>query len=490
MNKENIILNYQNKINKLLFILLILALPTILIMTIFRIFSGYYVLAIEFIALSIVGIALFRKANTKIVTLLAVLAIIMVIGTFSFDKPDQAAVFSLLGLVFVSIYLESKFLIIIGAISIIEISVVQFLHPLTLDAFVINLACYIFSCVGLYFLTRWGHSFMALAEKEKLNVGEFTKNLEKAMDTMKQISSTLDQQIGDCNENIKTIKDSSNSFVKTLNEVADGATEQSNSVTQISDMMGEADERVVNINEFSKHLMQISQAASIVVTKGNEGINLMDKQMENIINSVNESRSNIHELNNYMDEINSSLEGITQIANQTNLLALNTAIEAARAGDSGKGFAVVADEVRKLAEESANTVIQINQSIDQIKNKTHNIMQKSNQENEAVKAGLAIVENVNQGFQKTKSSFDQINSYITKELDMIENTVSIFSNIRKEIESIASILEESAASSQEMLAVSEEQAASIEDVYMAVTRIKNLSETLNQLGQSKRGESM
>lgn len=490
MNEENIILNYQNKINKLLFILLVAALPTLLIMTIFHIFSGYYVAAIEFIALSMVGITLFRKANTKIVTLLVMLAVIMVIGALSFDRPGQAAIFSLFGLVLVSIYLESKFLIIIGAINIIEISVVQFLHPLALDVFVINLACYLFSCVGLYFLTKWGHSFMALAEEEKHNVREFAKNLESAMDTMKQISATLDQQIGDCNENIKTIKDSSNAFVKTLNEVADGSSEQSNSVMQISDMMGEADERVVNINEFSKQLMEISQAAFTVVTEGNEGIHLMDKQMKNIINSVNESRSNIDELNNYMDEINSSLEGITQIAKQTNLLALNAAIEAARAGDSGKGFAVVADEVRKLSEESANTVIQINQSIDQIKNKTHNIMQKSNQENEAVKTGLAIVENVSEGFEKTKSSFDQINSYIAKELNMIENTVSIFSNIRKEIESIASILEESAASSQEMLAVSEEQATSIEDVYMAVTHIKNSSETLNQLGQSKHGEKM
>ncbi|MCX8008064.1 MAG: methyl-accepting chemotaxis protein, partial [Coriobacteriia bacterium] len=84
-----------------------------------------------------------------------------------------------------------------------------------------------------------------------------------------------------------------------------------------------------------------------------------------IRNAIDKDMRGAIEQSKAVEQINILTESILQITSQTNLLALNAAIEAARAGEAGKGFAVVAEEIRKLAEDSKNTVNQI-QSVTQL----------------------------------------------------------------------------------------------------------------------------
>lgn len=79
-----------------------------------------------------------------------------------------------------------------------------------------------------------------------------------------------------------------------------------------------------------------------------------------------------------VDQINILADSILQITSQTNLLALNAAIEAARAGEAGRGFAVVADEIRKLAEDSKNTVTQIQSITNTVVQSVENLSESSN----------------------------------------------------------------------------------------------------------------
>lgn len=53
------------------------------------------------------------------------------------------------------------------------------------------------------------------------------------------------------------------------------------------------------------------------------------------------------------------LDSITRIAKRSKIIGLNSAIEAARVGEQGRGFAVVAEEIKTLADDSAQSILDI-----------------------------------------------------------------------------------------------------------------------------------
>ncbi|MDD3013476.1 MAG: methyl-accepting chemotaxis protein [Candidatus Gastranaerophilales bacterium] len=81
-------------------------------------------------------------------------------------------------------------------------------------------------------------------------------------------------------------------------------------------------------------------------------IESINQRISAIIETANNLRSSIKEIDIKLTDFSRSSEEIVEISEKTNLLSLNATIEAARAGEQGKGFAVVADEVRKLADQS------------------------------------------------------------------------------------------------------------------------------------------
>lgn len=73
------------------------------------------------------------------------------------------------------------------------------------------------------------------------------------------------------------------------------------------------------------------------------------------------------EMLEYTENTKKILQMINNIAKSTRILGLNAGIEAARSGEAGKGFAVVASEITKLANQSAESVTEINDVMENLR---------------------------------------------------------------------------------------------------------------------------
>lgn len=215
-------------------------------------------------------------------------------------------------------------------------------------------------------------------------VGQVSVYFNKMVDNLRNIITTL----SDSSSEMKVGSEKLSSMVA---EITLSTDEVGRSAQEIS---AQAQENSATTEEISASVEEVSSNVNILANKANDGTNKSDKISERAVAISNEAKiasntarklykereENILkaiEEGKVVNEIRVMAEAINAIAEQTNLLALNAAIEAARAGQAGQGFAVVAEEVRNLAEQSTETVKEIEMTITKVQNAFDNLAENS-----------------------------------------------------------------------------------------------------------------
>ncbi|MFZ7134711.1 MAG: methyl-accepting chemotaxis protein, partial [Eubacteriales bacterium] len=342
---------------------------------------------------------------------------------------------------------------------------------------------------SLYLICKSGLRLLGESHKNYNESLELLSKSEKTVAIVNDSTITLNNNILSCNQHIEEIKNGSNDLVATVQEVSRGAEGQAESINQVSEKIQDADSILQNVMTISDTILQVSEKLKEDGRSSSTEVINMKEQMDIIRIAVDESMNTVNDLKGSMDKVKDFLAFITSIAEQTNLLALNAAIEAARAGESGKGFAVVADEIRNLAEQSAKTVNMIGDVLGQINDNTDNALQKVKNGFEATVLGEEIVERVNKVFIDLLNSLKVVDENIQIQSESNKETKGIFGEVMYEIENIASISEENAATTQEMLATTEAQNQNIDNISRLIQDITNASANLQELVTSNKNNN-
>ena len=261
----------------------------------------------------------------------------------------------------------------------------------------------------------------------------------------------------------------------TVSELARGASEQAVSSEKSNAKILDAVEGLARIAEDMSNSEKIMQQAKEVVKNGEESVRYQEQKVKENNETSLEVAVAISELSDKSQEIGKILEVIRSISDQTNLLALNAAIEAARAGEAGKGFSVVADEIRKLAEQSSFSVKQIDTIIREVQSGVNSAVLKmdkskvvTNEQSESLVSTVAAFDNI---ADVVENIYRKIIMVAERSQDLSKSAVQA----GDEITGIASVAQQTAASTQEVAAATEEQSSTVHQITDAAEGLTQLA---------------
>ncbi len=322
-----------------------------------------------------------------------------------------------------------------------------------------------------------------------------------------QVAQTIQEVAAGTTQQTESVAQANNTVqqvAQAVDGVAQGAQEQARAVSESMDRVTQIASAVDRVTEGAQHgALQATEAAR-VAQAGAETVAATVDGMEAIKHKVNLSAQRVQEMGDRSQQIGAIVETIDDIAAQTNLLALNAAIEAARAGEHGKGFAVVADEVRKLAEKSAAATREIADLIKTIQHTVTDAVTAMEDGRREVEAGVVRASESGQALTDILHTVENVQQQVSQISAAAQEMSASSEDLVRAMESVSAVVEENTASTEEMAAgsaevtevintiasVSQQNGAAVQEVNAAaeemsaqVEQVADSARTLNELAR-------
>ncbi len=313
-----------------------------------------------------------------------------------------------------------------------------------------------------------------------ISIHRMMEHLRDLVRSIREISEKVSESAKTLSSTALEINASTEEVAFAVEHISRGAENQAEMVSKSSKVIHEM---AISIELIAKRAREASGAAretSLTARRGGEQSKELLEKMRGFFDRVEQSGRQFMEFNAKLQRVGKIADFIGDVARQTNMLALNASIEAARAGEYGKGFAVVAEEVRKLSEGAGRSAEDILELITGIREESHRVQDTI----------LEISKNIGEGKKNidiTVDSFREIMDTVV-ETERKTNSIADMSAMQTagagqmvtNVDEIAKVAEDNAASTEQVSAATQEQAVAMQEMAMAARELAALSDNLLQ----------
>lgn len=213
----------------------------------------------------------------------------------------------------------------------------------------------------------------------------------------------------------------------------------------------------------------INQAAS-ASQQADSNLQSGVKKIQQLATAVSHAANELQALRGNADKIQHITEVINNVADQTNLLALNAAIEAARAGEQGRGFAVVAEEVRALAGKTAGATKDIGVMLSDIRKQSEHTASLMQQLEQASQQVQQELQQVATGVNHISQEINQSSGALSQIEQLSEGLEHTSTQISSAIQNISQALQAIEHKGQSIASQAIEVSVETETIYRELSQ--------------------
>ena len=337
---------------------------------------------------------------------------------------------------------------------------------------IVMLIIAVFLCMATDVMAKINRMKMDDLNKEKENISNLLTNVMG-------ISGSMSEGIIDMREHMQNLGESVSETRNAMQEVSGGTNDTADAIQKQLGQTEEIQRHIEQVGTVSKNIADSMDRTKGDIADGKRSLDTLLAQVDSSERAGKEVVTDISALEEYMKNMESIIELITNVASQTSLLALNASIEAARAGEAGKGFAVVATEISNLANQTQSATVNITDVI-------HNVSDKLTIAVNAVEQLMNNNAKQNESAVTVADSFEKI-AESTQDADeqgkMLEEVVSRLESanagIIEGIQTISAVMEEVSAHSNETYNISDKNIGIVTQVTELVENLSEQAESLN-----------